>query len=382
MRGRRVRRLHLAGTAAALAVLLASCSSSPSSPSAGSKGSGHTTTTDATSATTAPATPSTLAPVATAGPLTPGAPIALPFTASAVTAAESPDGAVFVSPEDPTSPAPTVTWVVDGNGPAEIAEHISGGVAAMAADGTNFYVATYNNVFAFDRASGNQSGQWNLPPLGGTDAAVNDLVSMTAAGGNVYISIAQVNMLRIYRIEPASSAAPHLLLTALSAAIGSDGTIYYESGDHHLDALRPDGSTTQGPALVDKPNGLGGGVQDVDTVAGGYVWVAEPAGQGLDAGYTTYATTTLAEVATFSGSVTDMVADTAAGPLVLEQGATAGSASCPQGTSPTSCLFRIDQQGATSDPVPVGAAVSVLGPGPAVIASNTTTDQFELVRLS
>jgi hypothetical protein len=274
-----------------------------------------------------------------------------------------------------------VTWVVDGNGPAEIAEHVSGGVAALAADGTNFYVATYSNVFAFDRASGNQSGQWNMPAFGGTDAAVNDLVSMTAAGGNVYVSIAQVNMVRVYRIEPASSAAPHLLLTALSAAVGSDGTIYYESADHHLDALHPDGSTTQGPALVDKPNGLGGGVQDIDTVAGGYVWVSEPAGQGLDAGYTTYAAATLAEAGTFSGSVTDMVADTAAGPLVLEQGAAAGSA-CPQGSSPTSCLFRIDQQGATTDPVPVGAAVSLLGPGPAVVASDTTTGQFELVRLS
>jgi hypothetical protein len=116
-------------------------------------------------------------------------------------------------------------------------------------------------------------------------------------------------------------------------------------------------------------------------VAGGYVWVSEPAGQGLDAGYTTYAATSLAQAGTFSGSVTDIVADTAAGPLVLEQGATAGTA-CPQGASPTSCIFRIDQTGATTDPVPVGAAVSLLGPGPAVVASDTNTDQFELIRLS
>ena len=138
------------------------------------------------------------------------------------------------------------------------------------------------------------------------------------------ITIAQVNTVRIYRIDPTSSASPHLILTALSAAIGSDGTVYYESGDHHLDALHPDGTTTQGPVLVDKPNGLGGGVQDIDTVAGGYVWVSEPAGQGLDAGYTTYAATSLAQAGTFSGSVTDSVTDTAAGPLVLEQGANGG----------------------------------------------------------
>jgi hypothetical protein len=381
MRARPVRCLQLAGAAAALAVLLASCGSSPSSPSAGSKGSGHATTTDASSATTAPATPSTLAPVATSGPLTPGAPIELPFIAGAVTGAESPDGAVFVSPQDPTSPAPTVTWVIDGNGPAEIAEHVSAGVAALAADGSNFYVATYNNVFSYGRASGNQNGQWNLPPIKTSDASDEDLLSMTAAGGNVLVSITQGNTVRVYRIEPASSAAPHLLLTALSAAVGSDGTIYYESGDHHLDALHPDGTTTQGPALVDRPNGLGGGVQDIETVAGGYVWVSEPAGQGLDAGYTTYADTSLAQAGTFSGAVTDTVADTAAGPLVLEQGETAGT-TCPQGASPTACVFRIDPHGVTTDPVPVGAAVTLLGPGPAVVASDTTTDQFELVRLS
>jgi hypothetical protein len=109
--------------------------------------------------------------------------------------------------------------------------------------------------------------------------------------------------------------------------------------------------------------------------------VSEPAGQGLDSGYTTYATASLAQAGTFSGSVTNIIADTAAGPLVLEQGANGGTA-CPQGSSPTSCVFRIDQAGTTTDPVPVGAAVSLLGPGPAVVASDTSTDQFELFRLS
>ena len=305
----------------------------------------------------------------------------MPFAAAAVTATESPDGAVFASPQDPTSSSPTVTWVVDGNGPAEIAEHIPSGVAALAADSNNFYVATYKNVFSFDRASGNANGQWNLPPVNATNASDDDLLAMAAAGGSVFVSITLDNTVRVYRIDPSSSAAPHLLLTTLSAAVGSDGTIYYESGDHHLDALHPDGSTTQGPALADTPNGLGGGVQNVNTVAGGFVWVSEPAGQGLDATFTTYATSTLAEAGTFSGSVTDIVADTAAGPLVLEQGGNGGTA-CPQGSAPTSCVFRIDQHGTTSYPVPVGAAVSVIGPGPAAVASDTTTDGFEVIRLS
>ena len=43
---------------------------------------------------------------------------------------------------------------------------------------------------------------------------------------------------------------------------------------------------------------------------------------------------------------------------------------------------RIDPHGAVSDPVPVGAAVTLIGPGPAVVVSDTSTGQFDLVRLS
>jgi hypothetical protein len=101
--------------------------------------------------------------------LTLGAPIALPFSADRVTAAESPDGAVFAAPQDPTNPSPAVAWVIDGNGPAVIAEHVATGIAALAADGTNFYVATYSTVFAYNRASGNQrtprtATSWPSPP--------------------------------------------------------------------------------------------------------------------------------------------------------------------------------------------------------------------------
>jgi len=56
-----------------------------------------------------------------------------------------------------------VVWVIDGDGPAAIAEHVNSGVSALAADSTNLYVANYNNVIAFDRSTGNQIGEWNLP---------------------------------------------------------------------------------------------------------------------------------------------------------------------------------------------------------------------------
>jgi hypothetical protein len=378
-------RLGVAAPAAALlvaALTLGACSSSPTTPSA----TGATTTTNsssshasATTTTTAPST-STLPPVATSGPLTPGTAIVLPFTADRVTAAESPDGAVFAAPQDPTSPAPDIAWVVDGNGPAAIAEHVPTGVAALAADSTNFYAATYSNVYAYNRTSGNQDGQWNMPTVHAANSSDADLVALTAAAGDLYVSVTQGNTVSVYRLNPNSSAGPHLVIRGLGDAIGADGTIYYEGTDHHLAALRTDGSTTVGPALADAPNGLGGGVQYVDVVAAGAVWVSEPAGQGLDATYTTYDAATLAKTGTYNGSVTDAVVDTAAGPLVLEP---AGSSSaCPSASTPVSCVQRITEQGSTSDPVSVGAAVSLLGPGPAVIASDTTSGQFDLIRLS
>ena len=136
----------------------------------------------------------------------PGAPIELPFSADRVTAAESPDGAVFVAPQDPTSPAPAIAWVVDGNGPAAIAEHVATGVAALAADGTNFYVATYADVFAYNRASGNQDGQWTLPTVHTANSSDADLVSLSAAGGGVLVSVTQGNTVSVYRIDPAATA--------------------------------------------------------------------------------------------------------------------------------------------------------------------------------
>jgi hypothetical protein len=356
----------------AAATLLASCSASPSTPAT-------TTTTTAHHATTsAPST--TLPPPATSGPLTPGGPIALPFAADRVTAAESPDGAVFAAPQDPTNPAPAIAWVVDGNGPAAIAEHVATGIAALAADAKNFYAATYSTVYAYDRVSGNQDGQWNMPKVNAANSSDSNLVALAPGANNLYVSVTQGNTTSVYRITPTSSAAPRLVVRGLGDAIGTDGTVYYERTDHHLAALRPDGKMTVGPALAATPNGQGGGVQYVEVAAAGAVWVSEPAGQGLDAAYTTYDAATLAGVGRYNGSVTSSVVDTASGPLVLQP--SAGTPACPGAQPPAACVLRIDQHGATSDPVNVGPAVTLVGPQPAVIVSDTTTGQFDLVRLS
>ena len=371
-----------AALAAVAALVIASCGSGPPAPQATSTtttshGGAPPTSTTSTTATTG----STLPPVSTSGPLQTGSPIPLPFSADRVTAAESPDGAVFAAPQDPTSPSPAEAWVVDGNGPAAVAEHVPTGIAAVAADGNNFYVATYSTVYAYGRASGNQDGQWTMPTVNAANSSNNDLVALAAAGGGVLVSVTQGNVVSVYRIDPASSAGPHLLVRGLGDAIGSDGSIYYESPGHQLSVRRPNGTVATGPALAATPNGLGGGVQYVDVVAGGAVWVSEPAGQGLDAAFTTYDTTTLRVIGTSNGTVTSSVVDTAAGPLVLEPAG--ANAACPMAAqTPTSCVFRIDQHGAVGDAIGVGSAVVLIGPGPAVIVSDTATGQFDLVRLS
>ena len=375
MRGKPGQRKQLglvAALAAPLALVLAACGSGSPTPTSPQN---RTTTTTAAPPTTAP-------PAAASGPLTVGAPIALPFSADQITAAESPDGAVFAAPQSPTSPSPSIAWVIDGNGPALIAEHVPTGIAALAADGTNFYVATYSTLYAYNRQSGNQDGQWTMPSVPTANSSNNDLVALAAANGFVFVSVTRGNTVSVYTVNPGTSAAPHLLLSGLGDAVGSDGSVYYERTDHHLAARRPNGRTAVGPLLADAPNGLGGGVQYLDVVAGGAVWVSEPAGQGLDATYTTYDAATLSELGTYSGSVTSTVVDTTGGALVLES---AGSnPACPESSpsTPTSCVFDIVPQGTVSNAVGVGSAVTLLGPSPAVVVSDTSTGQFDLMRLS
>jgi hypothetical protein len=358
-------------------LVLAACGSGSPTPTSARQHASTTTTT-----TTAAAASTTTTTTASSGPLQVGAPIALPFSADRVTAAESPDGAVFAAPQDPTSPAPSVAWVVDANGPAQIAEHVPTGIAAIAADATNFYVATYDTVFAYNRTSGNQDGQWTMPPVPTANSSNDDLVALAAANGTVFVSITRGNTVSVYSINPAATAAPHLVVTGLGDAIGSDGSIYYERTDHTLAARRPNGATALGPALADKPNGLGGGVQYLDVVAGGAVWVSEPAGQGLDASYATYDAATLNPLGSFQGSVTTAVVDSTAGALALES--SGSNPACPQAgpSTPTSCVFNITAQGAVTNAAGVGSAVTLLGPQPAVIASDTGTGQFDLMRLS
>ena len=243
-----------------------------------------------------PGVPTTTLPaLPTSGPLAISASVAVPIAANVqITAAEAPDGSVFVAPESHDSPTPTVVWVVDGNTPAAIAEHVAGGVSALAADSANLYVVSDSSVLGYSRSTGNQMGQWSLPPINTANTSNADLVSMEADGGDVLVMIAQGDLEYVYRFDSTSTAAPRLIAQGTSAAFGPNGSVYYERSDDRLVELNASGVTTVGPLLVHAPNGAGGGIANVEAVAGGLVWVSAPAGQGLDTQLSPYDATTLA----------------------------------------------------------------------------------------
>jgi hypothetical protein len=359
-------------------LLVAACSS-PSTPASSN---GHPSTTASAAASSSTTTTSTTPIAPQTGPLQVGQPVPIPITANQVTTAEGPDGAVFVAPQDPLSSAPTVVWVVDGQGPAAIAEHMPAGVAALAADADNLYVASYSTVTAFNRTTGNQDGQWTLPTVDTANSSNNDLLSMSASGGSVLIMISQGDSEDIYRLSPGSSAAPHMVAQGTSAAFGPDGSVYYARTDNYLAELSGSGVPTIGPLLADAPNGLGGGVQFVTAVAGGLVWVSEPAGQGLDTTYSEYNAHTLALVGTLGGSTTEQIAGTSAGTLILSPPNDSAGCSASSSSTSSSCVLRVTPPKTLSDPVPVGMAISLLGPDPAVVANGPTPTAFELERLS
>jgi hypothetical protein len=226
--------------------------------------------------------------------------------------------------------------------------------------------------------------QWTLPGVNSANASDQDLVGLTPAGGALWVTITVGNDADIYCIDPSSTAAPTSIATSLAdAAIGPDGSAYYALAGHHLMRRAPSGQVTTGPALLDSPNSEGGGVQFIDVVAGGQVWVEEPDGQGTDAGYATFDATTLAAIGTFQGSISEQtIVDTRAGPLDLA-GSEAATACPPQAATPGGqCVLRISTGGVLSDPTPVGGATALVGPYPAVVTDNAAGTGLQLDRLS
>ena len=321
----------------------------------------------------------TFSVVGKTGPLKVEAHIKVPLAAGATfVGAEAPDGAAFLAQVGGVKT--TVVWVVDGDGPAAVAEHVTGAVQALAADSKNLYIATNKMLLAFNRATGDQIGHWALPKTSRANTSDAQLISISGSNGTVLVLATRNNDVDIYRINSASTSSPRLVAVGTSAAFGPAGSVYYTRADHHLTHMSPTGVTTVGPELANHPNGLGGGVQFVDAVAGGVVWVDEPAGQGLDATFSSYDQRTLRPVAHWDQPVDGQIVGTNTGTLVLGGD---GFSHCPQTSQvANSCLYRLSSAGALSGALPVGSASSLFGPDPVIVASGTAGAVTYLERLS
>ena len=253
-----------------------------------------------TTTTTGGHAPTTTPPAPPSGPLTLGAPIALPFSADRVTAAESPDGAVFAAPRT----RPTVP--VGGLGgrrqrPGAIAEHIPTGIAAL---GGRQHQLLRRDVRQRVRLQPHQrepgravdhAGRAHGQQLGQRPGRAR------RGHGTVFVSVTQGNNVSVYSINPgAADRTPPGRERA--------GRRHRVRRLHLLRARRsPPGGAAPERGHRRRP-GAGRHAQRpgwrravLDVVAGGAVWVSEPAGQGLDATYTTYDAATLHQLGLLQG---------------------------------------------------------------------------------
>ena len=100
--------------------------------------------------------------------------------------------------------------MIDGNGPAQIAKHVATGIAAaLAADGTNFYVATNATLFAYNRQE-REPGRAvdDARRAEASNSSNNDLVALAAANGSVFVSVTRGDVVSVYTVNPGTSAAP------------------------------------------------------------------------------------------------------------------------------------------------------------------------------
>jgi hypothetical protein len=374
-------------------LFLAACSSgglhtsssttSTTSKAASTSTSTSTSTVSATTSSIASSTTTTTqAPPPSTGALSIKTTISVPGLAPGqILATESPDGAVFLTnftQGGGTSP-PQVVWVVDGNHAPAVAEHTAGGVESLAADAHDLYVGTYANVTAYSRTTGNQVGQWSLPPVSTANISDADLEGMLAGGGSLLVSLSSGNVVSAYRINPAVPTAPQLIAQGSSVAFGPAGSAFYVRSDHHLVRVGPRNVSFVGPLMANTPNSEGGGVQYVSRATGGYVFVSEPAGQGLDAGITSYLASTLAQTGSFAGTASQQIAATSIGILTLN-----GPGACPQPSGATVtniCVARLTPGGVISNPLPVGEPTVLLGPDPVLINTNTANTRVVAQRL-
>ena len=283
-------------------------------------------------------------------------------------ATEAPDGSVFAAftsqqSGTPSAPAGAAVYVVDGDGPVQVAEHPPVPVTALAADATYLYVGGGNKIVEYARATGSiaRTLSLSLPVrlMAASDGRLWAVLgSLTGAG-------------QVVEVTPGSSSVKTVgtdTANVLNIAAGPLGLYYVESGGATIVRVNPNGTHLEAATNQTVNQQLSGpaAVQAI-SVLGSQVFVIHNAGQGLDSSSQTYDATTLSgpqanPAPGIAGS--NHAVDTLAGPM---------DASAPDGSacSGKGCVGRYNvTTGAVADAVtyPTSTHLSpLLGPYPAVI---------------
>jgi hypothetical protein len=284
-----------------------------------------------------------------------------------LTVAQGPDGAIFVA--GPVA-SPQIIWVVDGVGPAGIAEHVKGPVTGLAADAANLYVGVGQSITAYSRTTGNAVRTWHTA-LPGT------LTQLVVAGTKVWgLSTESDNNSTgapdgLIELDPASSSPVRTVTGfagAFSIAAGASSVYYVTKQSSELVEQTNAGATITAPTNQQVNLELSGpsAIQAV-AVADGHVIVQHDAGQGLDAQLNTYdATTLVGPTAQTNFSADEPLALTVSGLFVVGN---SDSAACTAGQ--TACIRRFSlPTGDVGDPLALPddtIASTVTGPYPTVV---------------
>jgi hypothetical protein len=372
-----VRRLLAAGLVAGALLLVAGCSTGGSSTTASTGGSPSASGSASASPSpgqTAVSVPSLPAP-STSGQLRVIARDAFPVKSSdflAAIAAEAPDGSVFASFGAQQNaaqgvPAGTVVYVIDGNEPAQVAEHPPVPVVALAADDTYLYVGGNDEIIAYARSTGDEARTWTLSM---------PVRLMAVGGGKLWAITGSISGSgQVVEINPGSAGVTTVGTDAANVAdvaAGPLGLYYVESGGATIVRISPNGTRLQAPTNQTVNQQLSGpGAIQAISIIGNQLFVIHDAGQGLDSSSQTYDASTLSGPESNAPGLAggNRAIDSLAGPIDRSQ---PGSTSCPG----SGCVGRYNlSSGALTGTVTFPQSTSLgplLGPYPALIVFPAT----------
>jgi hypothetical protein len=367
-------RLLYAGVLAGVAAVLAtSCSAARSTPAPAASQGPSASSAPSTTASHSPGqrgftVPRPAAPSAT-GRLRVLVHDAFPVASTpflGVVGAEAPDGSVFATFGKqqaglPAVPAGTAVYVVDGDQPAQVAEHPAIPVTALAADDTSLYVGGGDTIIAYARSTGAIARTWN----------VTAPVRLMALGaGRLWAVLGSgTGSGQVVEINPGASTVTAVgtdAASVTSVAAGPLGLYYVEAGGATIVRVSPNGTRLEAATHQRVNEQLSGpGAIQAISVIGDRLFLVHDAGQGMDSSAQTYDASTLTGPLTSTSGTTDSnhAIGSLAGPLDVSR---AGAPACSGG----SCVGRYDLgSGALTDAVryPQGTQLGLLlGPYPAV----------------